>query len=163
MRPSLLQTIAFAASAGTALAQDQEDSPEYDNPCKSYGIDFQDEGSYFQNKSSADPFTFVSTFEGCEDDFANNIIVDPNGDQLLCSDTPLRPDDTYQMSTCPLKKNELWTGDWSVIIISNNGENGDPIAYMRDFALKVADPTTVTVKHSLWMFHCNMANSYRRL
>lgn len=153
MRPTLLQTIAFAATAGTALAQDQEDSPEYDNPCKSYGIDFQDEGSYFQNKSSADPFTFVSTFEGCEDDYATNILVDPKGDQVLCSNTDLQPDDTLQMSTCPLNKNELWTGDWSVIILSNNADNGWPIAYMRDFALKVDYPTTTTVRCLLRLFH----------
>jgi len=32
--------------------------------CESYGVDFQDGGSYFQNISSTDPFTFVSIFEG---------------------------------------------------------------------------------------------------
>jgi len=32
--------------------------------CESYGIDFQNGGSYFQNISSTDPFTFVSIFEG---------------------------------------------------------------------------------------------------
>ena len=32
--------------------------------CLSFGMDFQDGGSYFQNNASTDPFTFVSQFEG---------------------------------------------------------------------------------------------------
>lgn len=139
MRSSIPQAVAVLLAIRTSSAQDE---PE--NPCKSFGIDFQDEGSYFQNISSHDPFTFVSTFEGCQDDLANNIIVDPNGDQYMCSDTPLQPSDAYQMSTCPLTKNSLWSGDWSVIIISNNGD-ADPIAYMRDFVLSVGEPVTSTV------------------
>lgn len=34
--------------------------------CESYGIDFQNGGSYFQNISSSADFTFVSLFEGCK-------------------------------------------------------------------------------------------------
>jgi len=147
MRPTISTAIAFSLAIGSCSAEDPVDSPEYDNPCKSYGIDFQDNGSYFQNVSSHDDFTFVSTFEGCQNDVANNIIVDPNGDQYQCSDTPLQPPDTYQMSTCPLTKNSLWSGPWSVIIISNNGEK-DPIAYMRDFLLTVGEPVTSTVSGS---------------
>ena len=139
MRSSRSRALAFASVVGTVLAQDQYQT------CESFGIDFQDKGSYFQNKSSSDPFTFVSTFEGCQDDVANNILVDPSGDQYLCSDTPLLPSDTYQMSTCPLEKDELWYGDWSVIIISKNGDE-DPIAYKRDFKLEVDVKVTSTVR-----------------
>ena len=32
--------------------------------CISYGVDFEGGGSYFQNASSSDPFTFVTRFEG---------------------------------------------------------------------------------------------------
>lgn len=32
--------------------------------CVSYGVDFQNGGSYFQNITSTDPFTFASIFEG---------------------------------------------------------------------------------------------------
>jgi hypothetical protein len=146
MRLSIPQTIAVLLSIGTSSAQDQHDEP--DNPCKSWGIDFQDNGGpYFQNISSHDDFTFVSTFEGCQKDVANNIIVDPNGDQYQCSDTPLQPADTYQMSTCPLKKDSLWSGAWSVVIISNNGQ-ADPIAYQRDFVLSVGKPVTSTVSRT---------------
>ncbi|KAL1588707.1 hypothetical protein WHR41_02494 [Cladosporium halotolerans] len=145
MRSFIPPAIALLASASRSRAQEQHDDADYDNPCKSFGIDFQDKGKYFQNISSSDPFTFVSTFEGCKKDFANNILVDPNGDEYLCSDTALTPDDVYQMATCPLEKNQLWTGPWSVIIISNNGDEGEPIAYMRDFSLSVGIPVTTTV------------------
>lgn len=164
MRASISQAIALAVVVGAASAQDQYDDPSYDNPCKSYGIDFQDKGSYFQNKSSSDDFTFVSTFEGCEDDVATNVLVDPSGDQYLCSDTPLLPKDTYQMSTCPLEKDELWSGAWSVIILSNNGDKGWPIAYQRDFSLEVAVPATTTVRSATRFSSASAKkNSTRRL
>jgi hypothetical protein len=111
--------------------------------CLSYGVDFQTNGNYFQNISSVDPFTFASLFEGCQSDVANNILVDPNGDEYQCSDTNLQPDDVTQLSTCPLDKDQLWTGDWSVLVISNNGD-ADPIAYERDFYLSVGIPSTTT-------------------
>lgn len=31
--------------------------------CESFGVDFHNGGSYFQNISSTDPFTFVSIYE----------------------------------------------------------------------------------------------------
>ena len=72
-----------------------------------------DGGSYFQNISSPDDFSFSSEFEGCQADaFANNLLVDPNGDQYLCTDTDLFPDDTTETSTCPLEKQQMWSGDW---------------------------------------------------
>jgi len=117
---------------------------EQENPCKSFGMDFQDGGSYFQNSLSTDDFSFVSWFEGCQNDTANNIFVDPTGDQVLCSDTNLQPDDTDQLATCPVDKNQLYSGDWSVIVISNNGDSGMPIAYQRDFSLEVAPQQTTT-------------------
>ncbi|KAG9694475.1 hypothetical protein KCU95_g5619, partial [Aureobasidium melanogenum] len=111
--------------------------------CESYGVDFQTNGDYFQNISSTAPFTFASIFEGCQNDTANNILVDPNGNEYQCTDTPLQPDDVIELSTCPMDKNEMWTGDWSLLIISNNGD-GDPIAYERDFYLSVGIPSTIT-------------------
>jgi hypothetical protein len=135
--------MALAAIARPTLADDGDDS-EDTQTCFSYGIDFQNQGSYFQNVSSTDPFTFVSIFEGCQSDIANNIFVDPYGDEYQCTDTELQPDDVNQMSTCPLNKNDLYTGEWSVLLISNNG-NAEPIAYERDFYLSVGTPVTSTV------------------
>ena len=84
--------------------------------CISFGVDFQSDGSYFQNSLSNDSFTFVSRFEGiqqsffsssfaksscvgCLNDVANNILVDPTGNELQCSNTNLQPNDTPELST----------------------------------------------------------------
>ncbi|KAK4893905.1 hypothetical protein LTR27_007711 [Elasticomyces elasticus] len=139
----LLTAVGLSAGflAYTTYAQDDYtcDQP---NPCVSYGIDIQGGGEYFQNVTSIDNVTFVSVFEGCQPDVANNILVDPNGDELQCSNTNLTPEDTEQLSSCPIEKNQLESGDWSILIISNNGDSC-PIAYERDFYLSVGVPSTV--------------------
>ncbi|KAF2471864.1 uncharacterized protein BDR25DRAFT_303248 [Lindgomyces ingoldianus] len=124
----------IALSVRTVLAQ----------TCVSYGMDFQNGGSYFQNSLSNDNFTFVSQFGGCQADTAYNILVDPTGEQTECSETNLTPDDTNMLSTCPIEKSQLSSGDWSVVIISNNGDSGNPIAYERDFSLSVGPQSTST-------------------
>ncbi|KAK0879414.1 hypothetical protein LTR87_006796 [Friedmanniomyces endolithicus] len=135
----MLLTLATITSlltiAGSAFAQS----------CESFGDDFQNGGSYFQNSLSSDPFTALQEFEGCENDTANNVLVDPNGDQSQCSNTPLLPNDTPQLITCAdWPKDKLYNGSWSLLIISNNG-NGSPIAYQRDFSLSVGPQHTLTV------------------
>ena len=45
----------------------------------------------------------------------------------------------------PIMKSQLYDGDWSVVIITNNG-NGTQVAYERDFALSVGPQSTVTVR-----------------
>jgi hypothetical protein len=79
------------------------------------------------------------------DEESQNILVDPNGDQYECSDTPLTPDFTPETDTCnDWPQDKLYSGDWSLVVISNNGD-ADPIAFQRDFALSVGTPTTITV------------------
>jgi len=85
----------------------------------------------------------LTNITGCQQDVANNILIDPNGDEYQCTDTNLTPDDTNQLSTCPLDKDQMSSGAWSVLIISNNGD-ADPIAYERDFDLTVGLPVTTT-------------------
>lgn len=117
--------------------------------CNSYGIDFANGGSYFQNNESSDAFTALQEFDGCQDDVSNNLFVDPSGDQSQCSDTPLTPDDTPQLINCTdWPKSKLYSGDWSLLVISNNW-NGDPIAYERDFSLSVGPQQTTTVSNTV--------------
>lgn len=116
--------------------------------CQSYGIDFLNGGSYFQNSDSTDPFTALQEFEGCANDTSNNIFVDADGDQFECSLSQLQPDDTPQLVTCPVNKNELIDGEYSLLIISNNGDC-DPIAYQRDFLLSVGPQQTTTVSPTI--------------
>lgn len=61
--------------------------------CLSFGVDFVDEGHYFINKDSNESFTCVSKFSGCNEDVADILLVDPNGDELLCTDVSTVPAD----------------------------------------------------------------------
>ena len=46
-------------------------------------------------------------------------------------------------SYSPIDKDQLFSGEWSIIIISNNGD-AQPIAYERDFSLTVGPQNTTT-------------------
>ncbi|TKA75248.1 hypothetical protein B0A55_05761 [Friedmanniomyces simplex] len=141
--PSInLVSSAFALSLASGVLAQQCGN------CQSYGIDFYSGGSFFQNSLSTDPFTAVQEFEGCANDTSHNVLVDPNGDQYECSMTPMTPDDTPETITCPLDKDQLYSGDWSLLIISNNG-NCDPIDFERDFSLSVGPQQTTTVAPTL--------------
>nr|OQO26429.1 hypothetical protein B0A51_04951 [Rachicladosporium sp. CCFEE 5018] len=135
-----------AASAALALLTL---IPQVVADCASYGDDFRSGFTYFQNSLSADPFTALQEFEGCQNDVSHNIFVDPAGDQSECTETPMQPDDTPQLVTCSQwPKNKLYNGDWSLLIISNNG-NAEPIAFQRDFSLTVGPQITSTVTPTL--------------
>ncbi|GAM83351.1 hypothetical protein ANO11243_013380 [Dothideomycetidae sp. 11243] len=118
--------------------------------CESYGIDFQSGGTYFQNESSTSPFTFVSLFEGCNKDICQNLLVAPSGQEYLCSNTTLTPSDTYEQSTCNIDKDQLVSGDWSILLISNNGDvwpSTEIVPKFTDTLLrptKTLHPTTTT-------------------
>ncbi|KAK7183594.1 hypothetical protein DPSP01_010429 [Paraphaeosphaeria sporulosa] len=139
----MTRILRLATALGFATLQSRQDSETGPALCHSYGMDFQSGGTYFQNSLSSDNLTFVEQFEGCNQDVAYNIIVDPQGDQNLCTDTNLAPDDTDMLSTCPLRKNQLVSGTWSIIVISDNGE-GVPLAAQRDFVLSVGPQLTST-------------------
>lgn len=90
-------------------------------------------------------FTLVQEFSGCQNDTSDNVIVDPIGDQSECSDTPLTPDYTPQTVTCSnWTQNDMYSGEWSLVVISNNGD-ADPIAFQRDFSLSVGTQQTTTI------------------
>lgn len=64
---------------------------------------------------------------------------------LTYQQTPLTPDYTPETVTCSSwPQDKMYSGDWSLVVISNNGETGDPIAYQRDFSLSVGTPSTTT-------------------
>ncbi|KAK3111850.1 hypothetical protein LTR53_012482 [Teratosphaeriaceae sp. CCFEE 6253] len=136
------------ASAALALTVASGVFAQECGTCQSFGVDFYGGGSFFQNSLSTDPFTAVEEFEGCSNDTAHNVLVEPNGDQYECTLTPMQPDDTPETLICPLDKNELYTGDWSLLSISNNGDC-DPIAFERDFFLSVGPQSTETVAPTL--------------
>ena len=102
--------------------------------CNTFGIDFVDGNSYFINTLSNDSFTCVSEFEGCNADVADIMLVLPDGDELICSEVQTTPDDTPEMSTCPIQKSQMVSGEYLILIMGNNGD-GNPFAYERGTAL----------------------------
>ncbi|KAL5450595.1 hypothetical protein PMIN05_000852 [Paraphaeosphaeria minitans] len=113
--------------------------------CYSYGVDYVDEGSYFINGNSSEPFTCVSTFQGCNEgpDTAEILFVDPNNEEYLCSEVQTTPDDTPMLSTCPFTKNEMISGHNIILVIGNN-DDGEPFAWQRDIYLTVGTQATTT-------------------
>ncbi|KAI9654428.1 MAG: hypothetical protein M1831_005394 [Alyxoria varia] len=134
-RPTYLGVVCLLAFFfGISLAQDYPDCPEPDKVCDSWGIDFMSDGTYFQDTNSQDPFTFVEQFTGCQPDTALNFLVDPNGNQYECSNVTITPDGENKASTCQINKSQLTSGQYSILILSNNGQC-QPIANQRDFTI----------------------------
>ncbi|CZR54879.1 uncharacterized protein PAC_04763 [Phialocephala subalpina] len=106
--------------------------------CESYGIDFTNGGSYFIDDTDAIDFTFLTQFEGCDDEEITPILVDPDENEYFCSQIATSPDDTSFLSTCPILQTEMFSGSWYIVI------EGLTFAYVRTFTLTVGAPTTVT-------------------
>lgn len=98
--------------------------------CYSYGVDFIDEGSYFINSLSPEPFTSVSYFQGCNENVADVLFVDPNDIEYLCSQMQTFPANDPKLSTCPIRKDQMGSGHWLLLILGNNGD-GQPFAWQR--------------------------------
>ncbi|KAF2706646.1 hypothetical protein K504DRAFT_385084 [Pleomassaria siparia CBS 279.74] len=117
---------------------------DVNSTCYSYGVDFVDEESYFINTLSQDPFTCVSTFQGCNPSMAEVLLVEPNGDESFCSQLNTTADNIPELSTCPVLKSQMTSGDWIILVLGNNGD-GNPFAWERDLYLDCGPQATVTV------------------
>ncbi|OMP88168.1 hypothetical protein BK809_0002925 [Diplodia seriata] len=137
--PSIRSRLSILAAALAAVPGALAD-------CVSYGIDFQNGNSYFINKALAENFTAVSEFEGCAGGTADVLLVDPNYTEYICTDVAVTPDDTPQLSSCPILKSQMFSGDWLVVVFGNNGPNTDdsPYAYQRELFLTVGTQVTST-------------------
>lgn len=144
---SVSAVLASSASAGTPTNLRRSGSNESDDGdiCHCYGIDFQNEGSYFINSQSNASFTCVSQFENSQGDPAYIILInDDDDDQWECTTVSTTPDNTAQLSTCPITKNQMSTGNWSIVTMGNNN-NGTAFAWERNFYLSVGIPETTTI------------------
>ncbi|KAK1768270.1 hypothetical protein QBC33DRAFT_558430 [Phialemonium atrogriseum] len=134
MARGLIFYTALLASC-VSLAQAQE--------CSSTGLDYTNGGSYLIDGTSDDYFVFTSAFSGCDDTDISPILIDPDGNDYSCTDIATQPDDTDQVSQCDIRFSEMTSGEWSVIIQSQDFD----FAVERVFTLTVgaADVVTVTV------------------
>lgn len=137
-----LASLSSAPSSNAAVLIERQSNPN--STCSVFGIDFQNGGSYFINTNSQADFTAVSQFEGCNNDTASIMLVnDDTSDEYECTAVPTVPDDVSQMSTCPIMKSQITSGNWSILTLGDNG-NGNPYAYQRDFMLQAGPQETVT-------------------
>ncbi|KAH7397112.1 hypothetical protein BKA66DRAFT_234856 [Pyrenochaeta sp. MPI-SDFR-AT-0127] len=111
--------------------------------CYSYGVDFTDEGSYFINSLSSEQFTSVSYFRGCNENIADVLFVNPDDIEYLCSQVQTFPENDPKLSTCPIRKDQMASGHWLLLILGNNGD-GQPFAWQRDLYLTVGPQVTST-------------------
>ncbi|EAT85477.2 hypothetical protein SNOG_06826 [Parastagonospora nodorum SN15] len=106
--------------------------------CYSYGVDFVDEGNYFINSQLSEQFSSVSYFKGCNQDVADVLLVEPEGvnsQEYLCDQMTTYPNDDLKTSTCPIRKNQMISGHWRLLVLGNNGDEGQPFAWQRDLYL----------------------------
>lgn len=160
----------LASTATSVLASNllttRQDSPT--SNCSVYGIDFVDGGSYFINSNSTANFSVVQQFSGCNDDSASVLLVQQSTeDEWECTSVPTGqyfsrataqnstvliqlsvPSDTSQLSTCPLEDDQMSSGEWTILVIGNNGD-GNPFAYERDFSLTVGPQETTTATQTV--------------
>lgn len=94
----------------------------------------------------------LTTNIGCADDVAAIELVNwDTGDEYECSSIPLLPDGTPETSTCDIEKDQMVSGTWGLILVSNNGDDPDspPFANQRTFSLDVGVQATSTVSFML--------------
>jgi hypothetical protein len=116
--------------------------------CYSYGVDFVDEGQYFINSQLSEKFSSVSYFQGCEQDIADVVLVEPEGEssqEYLCDQIPTYPENELKISSCPIQKSQMRSGHWLLLVLGNNGDDGQPFAWQRDLYLTVGTPVTSTL------------------
>ncbi|KAK4501589.1 hypothetical protein PRZ48_007398 [Zasmidium cellare] len=106
------------------------------SPCHSFGIDYRDGGSYFLESSRSVSFTALQYFTGCQNDVAENLLIDPSGNEKRCNRTPMQPEGVAQRVDCG--GIQVYTGDWSILVLSYNG-GAEPIMDQRDFHLSVGE------------------------
>lgn len=64
MAPSIAASGLAILGLFTLLAPISVSADDTPNPCVVDGVDFQDQGTYFQNSASTDLFSFVQVFKG---------------------------------------------------------------------------------------------------
>lgn len=114
-------------------------------PCNSFGIDYQDGGRYFVEASRSSHFVALQYFSGCQNDFAENVLIDPKGNEKKCNRSPMQPDGAVQHINCDGIR--LYTGEWSILVLSH-GSGAEPILHQRDFYLSVGQESDVSTTPS---------------
>ncbi len=89
----------WVASAVLAVLSVGVIAQDDDSNCQGTGVDYTDGGTYSIDSTDEDQFSFDTLFQGCIDETVSPILIDPNGNEIWCSDIETQPDNTDQFST----------------------------------------------------------------
>jgi hypothetical protein len=107
--------------------------------CVSYGIDYANGGAYYIDASSSQYFTFITVFQGCNQESINPILVGPDNSQYACSTINTTPGGNQVTSTCGIPYSAMKSGNWKIIM------SGQQVQVQRTMTFTVGVPQTITV------------------
>lgn len=107
--------------------------------CSSYGVDYANGGRYNIDGGSNQYFTFVTVFQGCNQESISPILVGPDGSEYACSAIRTQPAGQQVTSTCGIPYSVMRSGNWKIIVAGNQ------IAVQRTITLTVGVPQTTWV------------------
>ncbi|KAK4211109.1 hypothetical protein QBC37DRAFT_447042 [Rhypophila decipiens] len=109
--------------------------------CTSYGVDYQNQGTYSIDSTSNQYFSFITVFQGCSQETISPVLVAPDGNEYACSAIKTQPAGQQVTSTCGIPYSAMFSGTWKIIVAGNQ------IATQRVIQLVVgaAQTTWVTV------------------
>jgi len=125
---ALLALVVFVCLSSNVLAD-----------CSSYGVDYANGGAYYIDGGSNQYFSFITVFQGCTAETINPVLVDPDGNQYVCSGINTTPAGQQVTSTCGIPFSAMRSGGWKIIV------QGNQIAVQRSVTLTVGVPATTTV------------------
>ena len=150
--PPLLMLAGAASTAFSAIVPAREDSlrnimrrqMNASSVCSTSAVNYQDGGDYFINTNFNQAFLIVSTFQGCNNDTADILLVNESTrDQYDCGQVLTVPDGVPQTAICPILKSQFTSGTYLIITVGNNG-NGQPFAYQIQITIRVGTQQTLT-------------------
>ena len=105
--------------------------------CTSYGVDYSNGGRYNIDSSSNQYFSFITVFQGCNQETINPVLVGPDGSEYACSSIRTQPAGQQMTSTCGIPFSAMRSGNWRIIV------SGNQISVQRSITLTVGQPQTV--------------------
>ncbi|KAH8878629.1 hypothetical protein GQ53DRAFT_86082 [Thozetella sp. PMI_491] len=107
--------------------------------CASYGVDYSNGGSYYIDGSSNQYFSFITIFQGCNQESIQPVLVGPDDNEYACSAVNTSPAGAQVTSTCGIPFSAMRSGTWRIIV------SGNQLAVQRTITLTVGIPQTVVV------------------
>ncbi|KAM7186302.1 hypothetical protein V8F20_011437 [Naviculisporaceae sp. PSN 640] len=107
--------------------------------CTSYGVDYSNGGTYSIDVSSNQYFSFITVFQGCNQESISPVLVAPDGNEYACSAIRTQPGGQQVTSTCGIPYSAMFSGTWKIIVAGNQ------IATQRVIDLRVGTPQTTYV------------------